>query len=306
MKKLTIEEMQRRVNQHNLYDSIILNDDVHHTKVLCGKCNKEYQTTFHTLLKSKFTVCSNCVKQLQNTRLANIEDIKKEIISYGFKPLFDEYKGCHSLFCVQDINGYKGTLSLVSMRRGANISYFAKYNIYALDNLRKYCIDNGINCVIPNQEYKGWDSLIKIICSCGKEYETTVSHFVHDNQHQCLDCSGSKSSNEKIIEEWFNLYNISFIPQYKFKDCVYHKALPFDFYLPKYNCCIEIDGEGHEKPTRFNGIDKDKAQLLFEQTKIRDNIKTNYCKTHNINLIRINYHDIQNKNYKNILSSIIH
>ena len=98
MRKLTIEEMQDRVNQHNPYNSIILNDDVHHTQVLCGKCNKEYQTTFHTLLKSKFAVCLNCAKQLKTTKLANIENIKQEILSYGFIPLFDEYKGCHTLF----------------------------------------------------------------------------------------------------------------------------------------------------------------------------------------------------------------
>lgn len=306
MKKLTIEEMQDRINQNNPYNSIILNDDVHHTKVLCGKCKKEYHTTFHTLLKSKFTVCLECAKQLKTTKLAKIEDIKQEILSYGFTPLFNEYKGCHTLFSVQDKNGYKGTLSLVSMRRGANISYFAKYNIYALDNLRKYCEDNGVDCIIPDQEYNGWDLPLKVVCSCGQEYETSVSHFIHDNQHQCLNCSGSKSSNEKTIEEWLSLHNVLFIPQYKFDDCIYHKSLPFDFYLPQYNCCIEIDGEGHEKPTRFNGINKERAQILFEQTKIRDNIKTNYCKNHGINLIRIDYHEIQNKNYKNILSLIIH
>lgn len=306
MKKLSIQEMQNRLdNDNNIYQSIILNDNVHHTHVKCGKCGVEFFTPYHTLLRNKFKTCPKCAKQLKSTKLCNINKVKEEIISYGFIPLFDEYKGCHSLFTVQDKDGYKGTLSLVSMRRGANISYFAKYNIYALDNLRKYCQDNGIECIIPDQEYKGWDLPLKVVCSCGKEYETTVSHFIHDNQHQCLDCSGSKSSNEKVIEEWFGLNNINFIPQYKFEDCVYHKSLPFDFYLPEYNCCVEIDGEGHERPTRFNGINKYRAQLLFEQTKIRDNIKTNYCKNHGVCLIRIDYRDIQNQNYKNILSSII-
>lgn len=306
MKKLTIEEMQNRINMNNPYNSIILNDNVHHTEVLCGKCGQKYKTTFHTILKSKFAVCLECSKKLKGTKLAKLEDIKKEIDFYGFTQLLTEYNGCHKLFPVEDKYGYKGTLSLVSMRRGANISYFAKYNIYALDNLRKYCKDNGINCIIPEQVYNGWDSPLKIICSCGELYTTTLTHFLNDNKHQCLSCSGSKSSNEKIIEEWLNKNNVKFLQQHKFKNCFYKKLLPFDFYLPDYNTCIEVDGEGHEKPTRFNGINKDRANILFEETKTRDNIKDKYCKDNNINLIRINHYEIKNKGYINILSSIIH
>ena len=242
---------------------------------------------------------------LKSTKLSKIEDIKNEVQSYGFIPLFDVYEGCHKLFSVQDNDGYKGTLSLVSMRRGAKISRFAKYNIFALENVRKYCIDNSIDCIIPEQEYKGWDYPIEVICSCGEHYKTTLSHFINDNQHQCLNCSGSKSQNEKVIEEWLRGHGVNFIAQYKFEDCVYRKQLPFDFYLSDYCCCIEVDGEGHERPTRFNGVSLEKAQKLFDNTQKRDNIKTIYCQEHNIGLYRISYHDINNGNYKNILTSII-
>ena len=306
MKKLSIEEMQKRLDANNVYHSIILNDDVHHTEIICGRCKKHFWTPFHTLLRNKFKICPECAKELKSTKLADINKIKEEIISYGFIPLFDSYAGCHALLPVQDKDGYKGTLSLVTMRKGSNISKFAKYNIFALDNIRKYCKDNNKNCIIPEQKYQGWDFPLKVVCACGKEFQTTITHLINDNQYQCLECSHSKSSNEKIVENWLYNHNIIFETQYKFTDCIYHKSLPFDFYLSNYNCCIEVDGEGHYQPTRFNGIDKQRAKELFNQTQIRDNIKTEYCNTHNIKLIRISYKDILNNKYKEILSSIIH
>ena len=75
-----------------------------------------------------------------------------------------------------------------------------------------------------------------------------------------------KSFNEQLITKLFLENNIEFEQQKKF-DWLGRQTL--DFYLPQYNCCIEIDGEGHEKPTRFNGMDKDKAQLLAARAKVQ-------------------------------------
>ena len=86
-----------------------------------------------------------------------------------------------------------------------------------------------------------------------------------------------------------NKFNISYIPQYKFDDCRFYRTLPFDFYLPKYNICIEYDGQQHyEIVEHFGGFDK------FVDTKIRDTIKSEYCKKNNIKLIRIPYWELDN------------
>ena len=56
----------------------------------------------------------------------------------------------------------------------------------------------------------------------------------------------------------------------------------FDFYIPNYKTAIEYDGLQHYKPIDyFGGIDS------YFDTFHRDKIKDDYCKTHNINLIRI-------------------
>ena len=71
------------------------------------------------------------------------------------------------------------------------------------------------------------------------------------------------------------------------------KLHDFDFYLPKDNICIEFDGPQHFKATDLFG---GKEELI--KTKFRDNIKNEYCKINNINLIRISYKD---KNIEEIL-----
>ena len=65
--------------------------------------------------------------------------------------------------------------------------------------------------------------------------------------------------------------------------------MPFDFYLPDYNTCIEYDGELHYKAVDYFGGDD-----ALMNTKCRDEIKTQYCKENNIKLIRIPYWEFDN------------
>lgn len=100
-----------------------------------------------------------------------------------------------------------------------------------------------------------------------------------------------ESKPEKIIRKWLVNNNIEFIQEKTFDGCKNKAPLRFDFYIPKFNTCIEYDGKHHFKPMMFgfyygpNTDDKIKAR--FESTKINDNIKNNFCKENNINLIRM-------------------
>jgi len=66
----------------------------------------------------------------------------------------------------------------------------------------------------------------------------------------------------------------------------YKSLLYFDFYLPDYNICIEYDGEQHFRSIEYWGGDKQ-----FEIIKLRDNLKSEYCKDNNINLLRLNFNE---------------
>ena len=77
------------------------------------------------------------------------------------------------------------------------------------------------------------------------------------------------------------------------------RLLPFDFYLPEHNTCIEFDGEFH-----FKSWSKSKNSIRkYEDTKRRDKIKTEYCIKNSIRLIRIPYWE--SENIPTIMESIL-
>lgn len=98
----------------------------------------------------------------------------------------------------------------------------------------------------------------------------------------CPQCKASRGERE--ISHWLNEHLIIFETQKTFNDCKNKKMLPFDFYLPQHNMCIEYDGEQH-----YHSIDFFGGEEKFKKTIERDKIKTNYCLANNIQLLRIRY-----------------
>lgn len=122
----------------------------------------------------------------------------------------------------------------------------------------------------------------KVEIICKKHGAFKQSLIAHVTGQGCPICKISKG--EEMIRVWLKENNINFIPQHKFKDCKRKKVLPFDFYLPELNICIEYDGIQHFKPiSRFGG------EKSFSITKETDEIKTDYCKKNKIKLIRFNF-----------------
>lgn len=150
-------------------------------------------------------------------------------------------------------------------------------------------------------EYAGVKTKIEFKCRvCGNIWSATPDSILNADTG-CPICAQSRG--ERHITDWLKENVIDFIQQYKFDDCRDIERLPFDFYLPKYNICIEYDGEQHFQPVNFGGISDECAIINFKKTQIHDNIKNNYCKQHKITLIRISYFEKHNIN--EILTNII-
>ena len=72
----------------------------------------------------------------------------------------------------------------------------------------------------------------------------------------------------------------------------------FDFFLPDFNICCEVDGMQHYK---FLKVFYKKRQD-FLKAQERDRRKNSYCLAHNILLYRIPYFEIENiKQFKDII-----
>ena len=155
-------------------------------------------------------------------------------------------------------------------------------------NLANKIHNNKYNYSLLPKEFKS-NSYVNIICPIHGEFKQNWVRHTRANQG-CPMCS--KSKGEEIIRRFLLNNNIEFIPQHMFEGCKNKRKLPFDFYLPDYNTCIEYDGIQHVKAVKCFGGEEE-----FKNTKYKDNIKTQYCLNNNINLIRISYIEFDDIEY---------
>ncbi len=138
---------------------------------------------------------------------------------------------------------------------------------------------------------------IKILHRCkvdGCEWQAKPSNILCGKG--CPACN--ISHGEDIIEKYLNYHKINYVPQYRFKGCKNKRTLPFDFYLPDYNMCIEYNGIQHYKSINFFG-----GKEALEYRQHNDVIKTKYCTDNNITLLCIRYdedvEEVLNNFFKN-------
>ena len=142
--------------------------------------------------------------------------------------------------------------------------------------------------------YTSINKKIEVICrQHGSFFQ--VAHY-HLSGNGCPSCN--KSKGEIFIENWLKKNGVKFIPGFKFDQCKDKFKLPFDFYLPDYNACIEFDGYQHFFPSGFGSPSN--SLSIFQRTKKHDKIKNKFCKNQGIKLLRISYKKF------NSISNILH
>ena len=90
-------------------------------------------------------------------------------------------------------------------------------------------------------------SKVEIICDKHGTFNQTPNN--HLSGKGCPICR--MSHGETQIRNYLSDRNIDFEIQFRFKDCRNKLPLPFDFYLPKHNLCIEYDGEQHFRENKI-------------------------------------------------------
>lgn len=118
-------------------------------------------------------------------------------------------------------------------------------------------------------------------CDCGNITKARSSRLVDGSKQSC-GCLNSKG--EEKIAKILSDNNISYESQKTFDDCRNPKTnacFRFDFFINN-SYLIEYDGLQHFKDCRFGHSD------LYERQE-HDRLKDEYCKEHNIPLIRIPY-----------------
>lgn len=237
----------------------------------CYKGNKEKMNIFIGSIKLNSMEPCN----FKTGTYKSIINIKNQLIENG-----DEFVKFVGL-----TEGGKLIIDIKTFDKGEVNIDIAHYNSWnkGRQDTYNYCKEREYKILSP---YISDKEKILIDFNCGHE-PNWISPNNLKKDTECPVCSESKG--EKIIRQYLENNNIAFVQEYRFDDCKHKRSLPFDFYIPKYNLCIEFDGEQHYKAYDYFG-----GENVFKDTKIRDEIKNKYCKENEINLLRIPYWELDN------------
>ena len=142
----------------------------------------------------------------------------------------------------------------------------------------------------------GGDVIWKCRCDCGNITYASASEL---RNGRIKSCGCLKSVGEQRIEQLLLQNNITFQKQYCFSDLKDEGFLRFDFAIFKNDqlqYLIEYDGDIH-----FNNKGAWNGKIDYEVLHKHDIMKNQYCKEHNIPLIRIPYTHLQKLNLSHLL-----
>jgi hypothetical protein len=291
-----IEKANKIHNNFYDYSQTDYNKATEKVKIICPKHNFEFYLTPHKHLGGQG--CPKCgEEEKRKNRMGTTEmfvDRAEKIHGQIYDYSNVDYQGLQSkvkIFCPIDNHGFFdmlpgnhlkgqgcpkcGVLKYVKSRTSSTDEFLNKAKeLYG--NLYDYSLVNYNKSDIP----------VDIICNKDGHgvFSVRPNNFLSGNG--CPVCQESKG--ERNISKILTDKNIPFLRQHKFKDCVSDRKfcykLPFDFYLPDYNSCIEYDGTQHFEEVKLFG-----GEEGFKRRQELDKIKDLFCKKNNINLIRIPY-----------------
>jgi len=228
--------------------------------------------------------CKKCGNKSGNKNRSNKNFIQDALIIHGNKYDYTEVNYINNKTKVKIIckehgvfeqtpNSHlkeRGCPSCVTIK--SNTADFIEKSNMLHNNLYDYSLVDYVNC----------KTKVKIICKEHGVFLQNPSSHVRGCGCPICRCSKGELKIIKILEE----NNIRYIPQYTFDECKYKNKLPFDFYLPDYNTCIEYNGEQHYQVIEgWGGVEN------FELRQTRDKIKREYCLLNNIPFLVISYLD---------------
>lgn len=315
MDKLAIDRYNAIKNRCNELGYILL-DNIKEIHRVSGTihfiCPYHEHQTLNAALFLKGAICRKCaIEKQKQTRASNAQlTIEEEIYRYNNNQLLnkEDYINsttknlkilcgkCNKIF-ITDRRSY-----LKNAQRNANYlcpccnkKMIRQRMLKNKDDVEKYINAINNNKLLNKEDYRGNDvANLNIQCGiCGETFTTSLLSY-QAGKVMCRKCNSTISHGELAIKEVLDLYNVRYKEEYWFSNCRDINPLPFDFYLPDYNLCIEYQGEQHYKPVDFFG-----GEESFKIRQLHDQIKRDYCNLNSITLIEIPYWEY--KNIKNIL-----
>ncbi|QXN70311.1 hypothetical protein INTERNEXUS_271 [Bacillus phage vB_BspM_Internexus] len=271
-----------------------------HSKILINHktCGRNIEIIFNNFKNGR--ICKYCSKNCIDEK--SFRELVKEDTDYIFesfismnKKMTVTHKKCRYVYEVRPSD------FVYNKHRCPNCSNRIAYTEKTLSKKIK-SIDSEYE-MIETIDGSGVRSKIKLNHKkCNKSFQLIARNFLINNQ-RCPYCYSKRMFNPsfdskgiKKIKEWLDKEGFKYETEKTYDDLISpfsNKKLRFDIFLPHLNTLIEFDGKFHFK---YSNSSKIFSKENLEKTKIRDEVKNQYCKENNITLLRISYTD--NIHYK--------
>lgn len=284
-------------------------------------CGNEFIIGRYNLVNGKTTECSNCrdkrrpnrIRDLTGMKFGRLTVLKMDEETHVSKGGAVKYKWICQCECGRTIsvttnalqqNKTKSCGCLSAEKMNMTIEEYDKKVRTKLNestglfkDLTGQRFGNLIALEPIRDRWSSGRSVVKWLCQCdcGNTHIVSRANLVsgHTQSCGCIDSAG-----EAAIGRILKKNKIQCKKEITFPDCRDSHPLPFDFgILSDDNSLvgiIEYDGLQHFKVVRFNGMTQERAEESFRTGILHDQMKDQYCKDHNIPLLRIKYTEFDN------------
>lgn len=267
------------------------------------RCTCEKQTEKfvykNSLLKGDSKSCGCLQKELHQQKFRS-DRVGVRFGNLVVKEMLYHYRG-EKTYCVCQCDcGNEHVCSLSNLITGHTTSCGCNSSNKTWDGRRTNLVGKRFGMLVVKEMlygYKQGQTYCKCYCDCGNESIVYMGNLLQGLTNSC-GCEEHNSVGERLIKSILDENKISYIYNYRFENCRDKLPLPFDFYLPDYNICIEYDGIQHFKSIDFFG-----GEEYLIKTQLHDHIKNQYCLDNGIELIRLPY-TLSYYEVKNIILNI--
>jgi len=284
MRKLTMEYCNEFVKEN--YKNIVIVDKdyvsaIHKMEFKCLVDGYVWKAKWNDFRISKgCPECVGCRKDI------DIKYVKNKLldINNNISILSENYIDAHSLLkCKCNIDNYEWNTNWNNLKSGKGCPKCTRSVTHTLDTLKEELYKINPNLELIDDNYINANTPMKCRCKIDG-YIWFVSWANLSQGRTCPECKGYMPMGEVDVLNWLESKNIEYKARKTFDGCKYKNTLSYDFYLPSYNTCIEVQGKQHYEPIEFFGGIK-----AFKSQQIRDKIKKDYCDNNGIYLLEIPY-----------------
>lgn len=307
----SMENLQIYINKRGS-NTIVIDKEYHNIRhkinLICGNCGQPYQDCYNHIKFKNYVYCQKCgVERRAFLHRHNVEDVKQRLEKFGYKLLNENFQTINSLE-VEDKDGYRSSCAnLYVIESGKGFIRNHKQNLFTPYNINLYLQKHGILTEVADltpRHIEVKNDKIGFICNCcGNIFNATFDYVKFNGRVLCEDCNTNISNLEYKVKMYLEEKGVEYVMQKRFPKCRKKRALPFDFYLPKYNYVIEVNGSQHY----YDNKEYFHLNRTLEEQQEVDKYKKQFCIDNNIGYLELPFWLINNppQTYKKKIDEII-